>query len=89
MAMLLMFLANFFRYQKPKTLDLRRFERGIDYFIDFAESSKTATLTTAIKLKKGDKVKLFYREETIVYSVEKLESYWNDDSIQTILLEKI
>ena len=84
-----MFLANFFKYRKTKTIDLRRFERGIDYFINFAESNKTAILTTAIALKKGDKVKLLDREVIVVYLVENLEGYWNDDSIQTILLKKI
>lgn len=83
-----MFLVKILR-DRTKTLDLRRFEKGVDYFIDFAESGKSATLTTAIKLKRGDKVQLLYREEVIVYSVEELESYWNDDSIQNILLTKI
>ena len=84
-----MFFTNILKYRKTKTLYLQCFERGIDYFIDFDESSKTAILTTAIAIKKGDKVKLLDREEIVVYSVEKIEGYWNDDSIKTILLKKV
>ena len=89
MVMFQMFFTNILKYRKTKTLYLQRFERGIDYFLDFDECSKTAILTTAIALNKGDKVKLLDREEIVVYSVEKIEGYWNDDSIKTILLKKV
>ena len=84
-----MFFTNILKYRKTKNHDLQCFERGIDYFIDLDESNKTAILTTAIALEKGDKVKLLDREEIVEYSVEKIESYWNDDSIKTILLKKV
>lgn len=84
-----MFLVKILKDRTTRIRDFRRFERNVDYFVDFTESGKFATLTTAIKLRRGDKVRLLCREEAIVYSVEKIESYWNDDSIQTIWLEKI
>jgi hypothetical protein len=83
------FLVKLFNSQKVKTHDLRHFERGIDYFVDFDESGKSATITTALAIKRGDKIILSYKDQALIYCVRDLERYWNDDSIQTILLEKI
>lgn len=83
-----MFLINVLNSQKATTHDLRHFERGIDYYIDFTESGKSATMTTALAVKQGDRVILPYQKQATMYYVEDLKGYWNDGSIQTMLLKK-
>ena len=84
-----MFLINLLNPQKSRTYDFQNFERGIDYFVDFIKAGKSATVTTAITMKRGDRVILPYRDKAIAYRVEELENYWNDSSIQTIRLIRI
>lgn len=83
------FSLNIFKSQKVKTHDFRNLEQGVDYFVDFTESGECVTMTTALTVKREDQVILLYQKQAIVYRVEELESYWNDESIQRILLKKI
>ncbi len=84
-----MFLVDVLNSKKIKTHNFENFERGIDYFVDFIKAGQSAIVTTAMAVKRGDRIILPYRESAIAYRVEDLKNYWNDDSIQTILLEKI
>lgn len=84
-----MFLIDILNPQKSRTYDFQNYERGIDYFVDFIKAGKSAIVTTAMTLKRGDRVILPYREKAIAYRVENLNNYWNDNSIQTVRLKRI
>lgn len=84
-----MFLIESLNSCKVKTHDLRKFERGLDYFVDFTKTGESATITTALAIKKGDKVILPYHQQALTYCVDELEDYWNDNNIKTIFLNKI
>lgn len=84
-----MFSIDILNLQKTQTHDFQNFERKIDYFVDFIQAGKSAIVTTAMALKRGDRVILPYRDKAIAYRVEDLRNYWNDSSIQTIRLIRI
>lgn len=84
-----MFLIDILNPHKNQTYDFQNLERGIDYFVDFIQTGKSAIVTTAMALKQGDRVILPYRNKAIAYRVEDLKNYWNDCCIQTIRLVRI
>ena len=84
-----MFFSRIFNSQKAKTHNFQRLEKNVDYFVDFSEFGKSATLTTSWTIKSGDIVTLSYQDEATQYYVEAVDWYWNDDDIRTALLKRI
>ena len=78
-----------FKSFRTKIKDFRSFERGVDYFIDFSESYETACMSTALKIKVGDRITLSHRKLVLTYYVEAIDYYWNDDFIRIVLLKKL
>ena len=83
-----MFFVDILSSKKLKTHDFCNLEQNIDYFVDFTESGRVATLTTAKRVKLRERVVLLFQQQPVTYLVEDLKSYWNDD-LQTFLLRRI
>ena len=91
-ATVVIFFVTMFIYlhnsQILKTRDLRHLEQGIDYIVDFNESENSAILTTAVSLEQNEKIILPYCKKAVMYRVEDIQQYCNDD-IKIVLLQKI
>lgn len=74
---------------RPKTHNLQNLKAGKDYFIDFAETGETATLTTHKWIKQGDLVQVSYQGEPITYYAQNIDIYCNSDTLQTVWLSKV
>ena len=84
-----MFLANTFKSLKNKTYDFRKLKRGVDYFVDFLEANESATITTALTIKPGDKIIVSHQKLTLKYNVEAINYYGNDNIIRRIFLKRL
>lgn len=83
------FLQSIVPFGKTKTHDFRKYQKGIEYSVDFANSYNTAQMVTGINVRKGEHIILSDREQTLKYYAETVDYYWNSDSLREIALKRI
>ena len=80
---------NMFQTKEKKTHDFRKYEQGVDFFVDFYDSYSSAKMVTLILVKQEEKIILQDRGLTIIYFVEAVEYYANSNAIQEVSLKII
>ena len=82
-------IKKLFFFKKKKTHDLRKYQKGVDYSVDFIDSYNSARMITGISIRAGEYVVLTEREHTLKYLAETVDYYWNSDSLREIELKRI
>ena len=87
------FFSRFFEsispFNKTKTHDFRKYQEGIDYDVDFADSYTSAQMITVINVGAGEHIILTDREHTLKYCAEIVDYYWNSNSLREIRLKPV
>ena len=78
-----------FQTKEQQTHDFRKYQQGVDFFVDFYDSYNSAKMVTFILIKPGEKIILQDGRLTIIYVAEAVEYYSNSNAIQEVRLKII